>query len=143
MILVRHPLLRDALPPLSVIPVPVDREQLTRRRFRAEAKDSTCFGFDLNHPLAHGDAVHETDTAVYVIEQQPEPLIEIPCHDIEEAGRIAWAIGNLHQPLEARPDGVRTVADPAVTALLDQLHLTGRQIHDRFTPFRSTHNHHH
>lgn len=142
MILVRHPLHRDALPPLSVIPVPVDREQLARRRFRAEAKDRTSFGFDLDHPLRHGDAVHETETAIYILEQQPEPLLEIPCRSIEEAGHIAWAIGNLHQPLEASPHGVRTVADPAVTALLEQLGLTATLIHDRFTPFRSTHHHH-
>ena len=55
----------------------VERLQLAKRLWRGVAADGTEFGFELEAPLKHGDAFFQSATARYVIEQQPEPVVEI------------------------------------------------------------------
>ena len=63
---------------------------LAKRRWRGTAIDGAEFGFDLVHPLANGDVFAETETAVYRIAQQPEPVLEIPLEsDPAAAARCA------------------------------------------------------
>jgi len=56
----------------------VQRLSIAKRTWRGEADDGVEFGFALNSPLKDGDTVFETRTTRYVVQQQPESVIEIP-----------------------------------------------------------------
>ena len=55
----------------------VERATLAKRRWRGTALDGQEFGFDLQHPLADGDVFHVGHAAVYSVQQEPEPLLQI------------------------------------------------------------------
>ena len=77
---------------LSSVALRVDRITLAKRLWRGTAEDGAEFGFELDTPLKHGDVVHETSVARYVITQQEEPVIEIPL-DMQPsaAAGIGWS----------------------------------------------------
>lgn len=124
---------------LPFIHLRVDRITLAKRLWRAAAIDGTDFGFELTSPLRHGDTFYETATppARYVIEQIPEPVVEISL-DIapSAAAGIGWAIGNLHLELQAEATRLLAPDEPAVRQLLDRLKVPFRQTTAIFRPGR-------
>jgi urease accessory protein UreE len=126
----------------ATIAVPVDRLNLSKRRWRAVAADGREFGFDLHHHLHNGDVVHKEDGIAYVLTQQPEPVLEIELpaspHD---AARLAWQIGNLHFALEATATCIRVADDPALRQLFEREHIACTERIAVFQPF--AHGHHH
>ena len=127
------------------IPLKLDRHTLAKRRFRAEADDGADFGFDLVHPLAHGDAIHETDASVYVIEQLPERVLKIPFHDAQTGAQYGWMVGNMHFPATFAPDAVIAEDDPAVRQMLERAHIPFAEAHEVFQPASvaaAAHHHH-
>ncbi len=101
----------------------LDRRTLAKRRFRAAAEDGTDFGFDLAHPLSHGDAIHETNTAIFVIEQEPESVLRIAYPDPQTAATYGWMIGNMHFPAAFEEGAILAENDPAVRQLLERNHI--------------------
>ena len=113
-----------AAPDLSLpaILLSVDRITLAKRLWRGTANDGTEIGFDLTSPLKHGDTFHQTSAARYVIDQQPEPVVEISLNVAPSAAAgIGWAIGNLHLELQSEPTRLLAPDEPAVRNLLDRL----------------------
>jgi urease accessory protein len=104
---------------LDLVVVEVDRHSLQKCRWRKSAADGTDFAFSLREPLADGACVLETDSKRYRVCQLPEAVLIIPLPgDPLEVARLAWAIGNLHQPIEARDAGLLVGDDPSVRRLL-------------------------
>jgi urease accessory protein len=123
--------------------VPADRWTLARRRWRGTADDGREFGFEVEHPLRHGDVVARNDHAAYVIQQSPEPCLAVPLPAAAEAARLAWQIGNLHQPVQVTDDTLIAPDDPAVRTLFRQLNLAFTEAPHIFEPETGAAGHHH
>lgn len=135
----------EALPRISV---PVERRSLATRRYRAVAQDGADFGFDLEYPLKSGDVFHETSSAVYRLEQKPEPVLEFALGETTTgAARLGWLFGNLHFPMQITERCVRVADDPAVLQVSEREHLRFTASVQVFTPLSGSaghgHGHHH
>jgi urease accessory protein len=120
----------------------VDRLVLAKRLWRGTAADGTEFGFELEAPLKHGDAFFQSATARYVIEQQPEPVVEIDLSIAPSAAAgIGWAVGNLHLELAAEPARLLAPDEPAVRHLLERLKVPYRPTTAIFRPGRFARGH--
>jgi urease accessory protein len=109
---------------LPEIVLRAERLVLAKRLWRGAADDGVEFGFELDAPLAHGDTFFESATARYVVQQQPERVLEISLALAPSAAAgIGWAIGNLHLELSAEPTRLLALDEPAVRALLDRLRV--------------------
>ena len=122
---------------LPSIALHVDRITLAKRLWRGSAEDGMEFGFELEKPLRHGDAVWQTAAARYVIHQYEEPVVEIAL-DLPPsvAAGIGWAIGNLHLELAAEATRLLAPDEPAVRQLLDRLTVPYRSTNAIFRPGR-------
>src|SRR5947208_1961105 len=103
--MIQMQIIRDSLaqrtPGFLRVSLKVDRAVLAKRRWRRRAEDGTEFGFDLHHPLADGDVFFENENVSYVIEQKPEPVLELQIsgsgfRNASAFARLGWLIGNLH-----------------------------------------------
>lgn len=109
-------------PALPKIALRVERTTIIKRLWRGTAEDGSEFGFELSAPLKHGDAFFQSSTARYVVQQQPEPVVEISLDIASSAAAgIGWAVGNLHLELAAEPTRLLAPDEPAVRQLLDRL----------------------
>jgi urease accessory protein len=98
------------------------RQTLAKRLWRGVAADGTEFGFELERPLKHGDVFWQTETARYVVQQPPEPVVVIPLEMAPSAAAgIGWAVGNLHLELQSEPTRLLAPDEPAVRQLLVRL----------------------
>ena len=122
---------------LPVVAMRVERMKLAKRLWRGVAEDGVEFGFELSAPLKHGETFFQNATSRYVIEQQPEAVVEIAL-DIapSAAAGIGWAIGNLHLELSAEPTRLLAPDEPAVRQLLDRLKVPFKQTTAIFRPGR-------
>lgn len=124
-------------PTLPVIALRVERLTLAKRLWRGTAEDGTEFGFELSAPLKDGDTFWQTPAARYVIQQPPEPVVEISLAIAASAAAgIGWAIGNLHLELAAEPARLLAADEPAVRQLLDRLKVPFVQTTAVFRPGR-------
>ena len=113
--------LHDADPDARRVLLRVERLVLAKRRWRGTAEDGREFGFDLDHPLANGDAFCRGDTAVYVIQQKAESVLEIAVgSEPASAARLGWIIGNLHFSLAIEGGVLRVPDDPALRQLFER-----------------------
>ena len=129
---------------LPRVPLKVDRLTLAKRRWRAAAADGSDFGFDLEHPLEDGDIFHQSGSAVYAIEQQPEPVLEVSLGNSPEgAARLGWLFGNLHFPIQITTEAVRVIDDPAVRQVCEREHLHFHSTQQVFAPLGAGHAHGH
>ena len=134
--LIRAPLLSPS-GALPLVCVRVDRVTLAKRRWRGVAEDGAEFGFELDAPLKHGDTIHQSTTARYVIQQEPEPLLEIALDLAPSAAAgIGWAVGNLHLELSSEATRLLTPDEPAARNLLGRLGVSYRQTTAVFRPGR-------
>ncbi len=139
-------IIREVLPPLAdtlaKIHIPIDRYTLAKRRWRGVADDGSEFGFDLEAPLPDGAAVFQSDTAVYVIAQKYEPVLEVALGtDSPTAARLGWMVGNLHFQIEVVGDIVRVVDDPAVRRLFEREQIGFVACRRVFHPLSGGHRH--
>jgi urease accessory protein UreE len=125
--------------PRNAVPLRVDRWTLAKTRWRGAAADGREFGFDLTHPLKHGDVVADG----YVIEQQPEDVLIVPLSDSVASASLAWNIGNIHQSLQVTATEIITADDSAVRNLFQQQSVKFACERRVFEPLRATHGHHH
>ncbi len=139
--LVRHTLRRsaDSLPTQRIA---VERLTLAKRRWRGVAEDGREFGFDLDAPLADGAAVFQSETAVYVLAQKYEPVLEVALGaDSPTGARLGWIIGNLHFQIEVAGEVVRVVDDAAVRQLFHREHIAFTACMRVFHPLSGAHRH--
>lgn len=122
---------------LPVIAIPVDRRKLEKRIWRGVADDGGEFGFELEAPLRNGDVVAASESARYVLRQEPEPLLEIPLDVAPDAAAvIGWAVGNLHFPIEAQPARILAPDDTGLRQSLDRLGIHYHETAAVFQPHR-------
>lgn len=122
---------------LPSVALRVERQTLAKRLWRGTAADGTDFGFELESPLKSGDTFFETVSARYVIEQIPEPVVEISLEMTPAAAAgIGWAVGNLHLELAAEPTRLLAPDEPAVRQLLERLKIPYRTTEAVFRPGR-------
>jgi len=122
---------------LRTIALRVDRIALAKRRWRGVAEDGADFGFELDQPLKHGDVVFQSASARYMIDQQPEPVVEISLDLAPSAAAgIGWAVGNLHLELQSEATRLLAPDEPAVRQLLDRLKVPLRPTTAIFRPGR-------
>jgi len=120
-----------------VVTLRVDRLTLAKRLWRGTAADGAEFGFELPAPLRHGDTFHQTPASRYVVEQAPEPVVEISLDVAPSAAAgIGWAIGNLHLELQAEATRLLAADEPAVRQLLERLQVPFRPTTAIFRPGR-------
>ncbi len=145
--------LHPPVPDLPEIALRVDRLKLAKRLWRGSADDGTDFGFELEAPLAHGDAVWATPAARYVVRQAPEPVLEIPLDvPVDAAAVIGWAVGNLHFAIESQATRLLAPDDPGLRQSLDRMGIHYHEAVEVFQPHRFAgslaghgheHGHHH
>lgn len=137
-----HAPLAVPIPGLTARRIPVERLTLAKRRWRGAAEDGTEFGFDLEGPLGDGATVFQSATAVYVIAQKYEPVLEIALGvDSPTAARLGWMIGNLHFQIEVAGEVVRVVDDPAVRQLFERENIAFTACKRVFHPLSGGHRH--
>ena len=119
-----------------------DRLTLAKRRWRGRAEDGREFGFDLPTPLMHGVCFLVEDATCYVVEQEPESVLEMPVATLEEAAALAWQIGNLHLGAQVLPTALRVADDPAAVQLCAREHITFHRRTEVFLPLSGAHQHH-
>lgn len=110
---------------LPAVPLRTDRRTLAKRLWRGSAADGAEFGFQLQKPLQPGDAIHQTAFARYVVEQEPEPVLEIPLEGLppSAAAGIGWAVGNLHLEFSSEAARLLTPDEPAARRLLERIQI--------------------
>ncbi len=102
----------------------VERGTLAKRRWRGIAEDGHEFGFDLEHALADADVFFASASAVYIVEQKPEPVLEVALGaSPAAAARLGWIVGNLHFPLAIQGSNVLLIDDSALRQLLEREHI--------------------
>lgn len=124
------------------VPLKVERLSLAKRRWRGVAADGREFGFVLNRPLIDGEPFWAEADALYVIEQLPEPVLEVQsAASFAAAARLGWIIGNLHFQIAIEGDRVLVVDDSAVRQLFERegIAFTPRQA--VFHPLAGGHRH--
>jgi urease accessory protein len=121
-----------------------DRHTLAKRRWRAKASDGREFGFDLAAPLLQHACFFVEGKTRYVIEQLPEPVLEIPIATPEDAARLGWQIGNLHLLVQVLPAVLRVADDPAAAHLLEREGIAFQRHDAVFQPLGAgaAHSHH-
>ena len=123
---------------LSVVFLRADRRVLAKRLWRGTAADGTEFGFELSAPLKPGDTVWQTAAARYVIEQDPEPVLEIPLAGLPASATagIGWAVGNLHLEFSSEATRLLTPDEPAARQLFARIQVDYRPTTAVFRPGR-------
>jgi urease accessory protein len=124
MLLISTPLATPDLA-LPVVPLRTDRRTLAKRLWRGVAADGAEFGFQLSKPLQPGDTVHQTAAARYIIEQEPEPVLEIPLAGLPPSATagIGWAVGNLHLEFSSEATRMLTPDEPSARQLLARIQI--------------------
>jgi urease accessory protein len=123
------------------IQLPIDRMTLAKRRWRGAAEDGREFGFDLAAPLQDRTPFFQAGGAIYLIAQQPEPVLEIALPTPEESARLGWLIGNLHFTLQLADGVIRMPDDSALRQMLEREHIHCVAASRVFHPFRPGHAH--
>lgn len=127
---------------LARIALKVDRLRLAKRRWRGFADDASEFGFDLESPLRNGSPFFCTESHLFVIEQQPEPVIEIICpKDPKSSARLGWVLGNLHFPIEIIAGYIRVCDDSAIRQMLLREGFQHQLTEAIFQPLSGAHSH--
>lgn len=124
LVLVSSPLAAPDLA-LPAVALRTDRRFLAKRLWRGIAADGTEFGFQLLKPLQTGDAFYQTASARYVIEQEPEPVLEIPLVGLPPSATagIGWAVGNLHLEFASEATRLLTPDEPAARQLFARIQV--------------------
>jgi urease accessory protein len=119
------------------------RGTLAKRRWRGVAEDGRQFGFDLEQALPHGACFFAESGKKYVLEQEPEEVLEIVLTTPEQAASVAWNLGNLHFGVQILPHAVRVADDPAVQQFLHREGIGCRRVKCVFLPRSAGAHHHH
>jgi urease accessory protein len=139
-------LIRQSAPenpaPTAVARLEVDRLTIAKRRWRGVASDGAEFGFDLAAPMSHGAVFASASGQRYVIEQKPEPVLEVKLIPRPApVARLGWALGNLHFPMEVTDEVIRVPDDTALRQFLEREKIPFIAVERVFRPFARAHSH--
>ena len=119
---------------LEIVPVPVDRHKLARRRWRGSAVDGTDFGFDVTEALNHQDCIFISNGRAYCIEQVAEPCFILGLGSPQSAAWLGWMIGNLHFKAAFSSQGILVQDDLAVQQMLEREYIHYHRVLQVFQP---------
>ena len=129
----------SATPAAGVV---ADRLTLAKRRWRATASDDNEFAFDLAAPFVHGTIFASAAGQHYIVEQKPEPVLEIALIPRPApVARLGWALGNLHFPIEVTDEVIRVPDDTALRQFFEREKLPFVAVERVFQPFARAHGH--
>jgi urease accessory protein len=103
--------------------VVLDFDARYRRRVTMTGVGGLEFLLDLAEAamLRGGDGLRLEDGRVVEVVAEPEPLAEIRVVDPAALARLAWHLGNRHQPAEILPRALRIRRDPVIEAMAEGL----------------------
>lgn len=128
---------------LSEILIEIDRHTLQKRRWRKTASDETDFAFALDTPLQHGDVVWQTEQFIYKISQTKEEVIVVTLPDeSQQAAKLGWLLGNMHQPIEVRECIVLMIDELTIRQKLEASHISYTKEKQIFSPPPHSSHHH-
>jgi urease accessory protein len=132
----------DSPPVLPRIALHADRLTLAKRRWRGVAADGAEFGFDLAAPLSGGAAFFASESALYILAQKAEPVLEVALiPNPAPVARLGWTIGNLHFPIQVTADAIRVPDDSALRQLFEREKIPFTVSEQVFVPFAKAHDH--
>jgi urease accessory protein len=89
--------------------------------------------------LRHGDVVAHVEGGIVVVDVLPCELLDARPTDVATMGTVAAEIGNLHVPLEVRPDGsLLILPDGPAEAVLRRCGVPYERVTSRFAPLRAS-----
>lgn len=104
---------------------------------------------DETQSLENGTAFLLDEHSLLVLEAIPDEVIIITPHDIDEMGRIAHSLGNLHKPIQVAQGKITMLYDEVVKKTLDQKGadyvVVKRQLDEpmKYADLTTHHHHHH
>ena len=132
----------DSPPALPRIALHADRLTLAKRRWRGIAEDGVEFGFDLAAPLVDDVAFFASETALYVLAQKSEPVLEVALiPKAAPVARLGWTIGNFHFPIQVTDEVIRVPDDIALRQLFEREKIPFTACERVFVPFANAHSH--
>lgn len=108
-----------------------------RRRIRLTTDDGESILLDLQKPLpmAAGDGLETEDGEWMAIKAAAEDVLEIQAADEAHLARLAWHLGNRHQPLQVTPEGrLRIRYDHVIADMMSRLGATTARAEAPFQP---------
>lgn len=121
-------------PPADIVTLAYDDR--FRRRIALTGDKGLSFLLDLAEPtdLRHGDRLALTDGRQVEVRAAPEPLIRAIARDTLHLARLAWHVGNRHQPTEIGPGWLVMRRDHVIAAMLRGLGAEVEEIEAPFSP---------
>lgn len=107
-----------------------------RRRLTLTGQRGLEFLLDLPRAVAlrDGDGLVLEDGRIVKVRAAPEPLAEITAPDRATLLRLAWHLGNRHQPAELREGRIRIRRDHVIEAMIAGLGGTVKPVISAFEP---------
>ena len=95
----------NAEPPTAT--VTLSFEDRHRRRVRLVDDAGVPFLLDLPRAVLmhHGDRLRLDSGGTIEVHAAIEPVMELSCHSVSHAARVAWHVGNRHVPVQVLADG--------------------------------------
>ena len=127
----------------------IDHDLRHRRRVLLHTEGGHELLLDLSQAvrLRDGDGLLLAGGGVVRVAARPEPLAEIHAHEDDELVRIAWHLGNRHQPVQLAGARIRIRRDHVIEAMVEQLGGHVEHIEAPFDPeagaYAAGHHHHH
>lgn len=105
--------------------VTIDWQDCARRRFRVITDHGTPLGIDLpeGQGLSHGDVVYQVGSRIIAVRVRPTGVLVATPASVEQMGRAAYHIGNLHQPCLVQGETLVVLDDPVPQNVLDRLQV--------------------
>jgi urease accessory protein len=116
--------------------VVLDFDERYRRRVTMTGVGGLEFLLDLSEAtmLRGGDGLRLEDGRIVEVVAEPEPLVEIRPVDPIALIRVAWHLGNHHQPTEILPKALRIRRDPVIEAMAEGLGVRVIALEAPFNP---------
>ncbi len=137
---------QSAVDPTRVVGrVRLDLEARRKRRHVVRRLDGDDVLIDLAEvpALSDGDGLVLEGGRIVLIEAEPEALMEVTAADEPVRLRVAWHLGNRHQPVQFVGTTARLRRDHVIEAMLRGLGAEVRHLEAPFDPEPGAYGHHH
>lgn len=107
------------------IPVTLDREAMNRSHQKVSDENGEVFAISLPHgeKLRPGDVIYVDEEKIVYMKLEPEDVILIRPSGDSQWAKVAYNIGNMHQPAFIREDCIVTPYDPIMESVIERLQV--------------------
>lgn len=120
--------------PFAEITLEADERRLRRRVLHLPDGEEILVDFPAALTLGDGDALRLGDGRLVGIRAASEALYEVTGRDGAHLLRLAWHIGNRHQPAQIADGRLLLRRDPVIRDMLTGLGATIRDVEAAFSP---------